>query len=266
MATTRTQDLSDQLMTACADGRLTDVEASLQKLKESHPREDPDIQSMMMAASLHDRSNVVKFCLDAGATITEPVVKEVIRGHSFTTYKLLVSSGLDINHGVPWYGDVLIVAVQSNNLPWATFCLENGADPNMHLVDDSKSALAAAAETSSQEMLALLLKHHALLENSGALVVAAEAGRFDNVKYLLDQGADIDEVGLECPDSQEMEDMGSALHKATTGGHVEVVKLLLDRGAEMNLRDAQNRTPLGRAKEKGDENMIKLLRARGTLE
>lgn len=55
------------------------------------------------------------------------------------------------------------------------------------------------------------------------------------------------------------------LHKAVTGGHVEVVKLLLDRGAKMNLLDAQNRTPLGRAKEKGDENMIQLLRARGTL-
>lgn len=217
MTTRKTQDLSDQLMAACADGRLTDAKASLQKLKGSRPGEEPDFQRMMMTASLHDRSNVVEFCLDAGATIIEPV-KEVIRGLSFTIYKLLVSSGLDINYDVSWYGDVLIVAVQSNNLPWATFCLENGADPNMHLVDDAKSALAAAVETSSQEMFALLLKDHALLENSGALVVAAEAGRFDNVKYLLDQGADIDEVGLECPDSQEMEDMGSALAQGSNWG------------------------------------------------
>lgn len=214
MATTKTQDLSDQLMTACADGRLTEVEASLQKLKESYPKQSPDIQSMMMmTASLHDRSNVVKFCLDADATIIEPVVKEVVRGRSVSTNKLLVSSGLNINCGVPWYGDVLIVAVQSSNLPWATFCFENGANPNMHLVDDSKSALAAVAETSSQEMLVLLIKHHANLEDSGALVVAAEAGKLDNVKHLLEHSADIDEVGLEWPDSQEMEDIGIALHR-----------------------------------------------------
>ncbi len=158
------------------------------------------------------------------------------------------------------------MAVQSNDLPWATFCLENGADPNMHMVDDSKYALAAAAETSSPEMLALLLKHHALLENSGALVVAAEAGKLNNVKYLLDQGANIDEVGLECPYSHEMEDMGSALHKAVSGGHVEIVKLLLDRGAWIDLRDAQKRTPLVRAEEKGDENIIQILRAHGAGE
>lgn len=85
-----------------------------------------------MTVSLHDRSNVIKICIDTGATITELVVREVVRGHSFSTSKLLVFSGLDVNSGVPWYGDVLIVAVQSNNLPWVTFGLENGADPNMH--------------------------------------------------------------------------------------------------------------------------------------
>lgn len=76
-------------------------------------------------------------------------------------------------------------------------------------------------------MLVLLIKHHANLEDSGALVVATEAGKLDNVEYLLEHGADIDEVRLECPDSQEMEDMGSAVHKAVTGGHVEIANYSL---------------------------------------
>ncbi len=101
MANTNTRNFSDQLLTACADGRLTDVKSLSQRLKES--QESPDLDRMMMAASLHDRSNVVKYCLNAGAAITESVVKEIVRGHSISTYKLLVSHGLDINRGVPWH-------------------------------------------------------------------------------------------------------------------------------------------------------------------
>lgn len=46
---------------------------------------------------------------------------------------------------------------------------------------------------------------------------------------------------------------------------MEIVKLLLDQGAKIDLRDAQNRTPLKRAEENGDENMIQILRAHGAL-
>lgn len=131
------------------------------------------------------------------------------------------------------------------------------------MVDDSKTALAAAAEgKGSIEMAALLLEYGALLNGSGALVLAAEAGRLDLVKFLLERGADIDEIGLEDhADDRETAEMGSALHKAVTEGHVDVVTFLLDHGANINLQDYRGRTPLKRAEERGDETWIRLLEA-----
>lgn len=41
-----------------------------------------------------------------------------ILGKSFTTCKLLIAEGLDINHQVKWLGDILSHATEYNNLPW----------------------------------------------------------------------------------------------------------------------------------------------------
>jgi ankyrin repeat protein len=134
-------------------------------------------------------------------------------------------------------------------------------------VDDYKTLLAGVAELASVEMAALLIRHGANVKGSGAIVMAAEEGRLDMVKLLLDQGADINEIGIENPtDPRSKEDMGSALHRAVAAGHQEVVRFLLDRGADVNLTDVMRRTPLALAETNQNRGIIELLKERGAQE
>lgn len=63
------------------------------------------------------------------------------------------------------------------------------------------------------------------------------------VAYLLDRGADVDEI----PDNDDLFDypqrlgLGNALCMAAGAGNTEVVKLLLERGANKQVRDAWGR-------------------------
>jgi ankyrin repeat protein len=54
-----------------------------------------------------------------------------------------------------------------------------------------------------------------------------------------------------------------ALHGATSSGHLEMASWLLDRGADLNSLDFQGRTAMQVAAERGYENIVALLQARG---
>lgn len=70
------------------------------------------------------------------------------------------------------------------------------------------------------------------------------------VAYLLDRGADVDEV----PDNENIYDnarrlgLRNALCTAAGAGKTEVVKLLLERGANRQARDTLGRSALDLAK------------------
>ena len=68
------------------------------------------------------------------------------------------------------------------------------------------------------------------------LVAAATDGHTDVVKYLLDQGADVDERGM------RIHSWYTALHWAAYGGHAETVKCLLDHGADSSLKNSDGKT------------------------
>ncbi|MCP4440081.1 MAG: hypothetical protein GY810_14145 [Aureispira sp.] len=74
------------------------------------------------------------------------------------------------------------------------------------------------------------------------IVLAAEAGKLDTVKELLEKGANPGAMG---PNS-------GALHCAAFGGHIDIVKLLLKKGADPNTKDNQNFYPLHLAASKGE--------------
>jgi ankyrin repeat protein len=70
------------------------------------------------------------------------------------------------------------------------------------------------------------------------LHVAAEAGRLEVARLLIDSGADVM--------ARDEGDNATPLHWAAQNGHLEVVRLLLDRGADPNAcDDVHERGPLG---------------------
>lgn len=239
--------LGQELYEACINGKLDAVTASIAQSKSANPSFSPSFAKLMYAAASQNHVKIVKYCLDNGASVTPDVMQILLINRARETYILLLESkAVDINYYIPWWGDILSNVARRDDLDWAKFCLERGADPNLHLVEEHKSVLASVAELASVEMAALLIQHGAHVKGSGAIVMAAEEGKLDMVKLLLDHGADINEVGIEHPtDPRFKEDVGSALHRAVEAGHEDVVKFLLDEGADVNLKNVMGADTVG---------------------
>ena len=92
--------------------------------------------------------------------------------------------------------------------------------------------------------------------------MAAAEGHVDVVRYLLEAGANINEI----PDNDEVRDYShkgstkNALCAAASNGRVEVVKLLLDQGGDKSIKDSHGKTPLQLAEQNGHEECVKLLK------
>lgn len=102
---------------------------------------------------------MVAYCLDHGAIVVSEttLLSGVIQRCSFESYKLLVKAkAVEIDGYVPWYSDVLGVMASSNEIKWVRFCLEQGTNPNMNLIEEYMTPLAAAAENENAEMVKLL--------------------------------------------------------------------------------------------------------------
>ena len=254
-------ELGDELYTASEQGDLHKViDLSSQDHWQNSPKGRP-LSSMMAVAAGKDHVEVVRYCLSEGGHISDNVMLHILTGRAFETYKfLLTSKAVDPDYRIPWYGDFLGKVAPKGDVKWTKLCLENGANPNMNKVDEFKSVLGATAESGHLDTATLLLEHGAWLHDSGAIVLAAEAGKEDMVRFLLEKGADVNEIGVEDPtDPRETEEMGSPLHKAAANGHEGVIQILLERGAKVDLKDAQGRTALQLAEAHKYRDIVNLL-------
>ena len=79
---------------------------------------------------------------------------------------------------------------------------------------------------------------------------AAAAGQTDTVKFLLDNGASV----------EEKDNMNwTALHHAVTSGGVEVTRILIQAGADVCAKTINNATVLMRAAQGSDPDVVALL-------
>mgnify|MGYP002388348122 FL=1 len=87
-----------------------------------------------------------------------------------------------------------------------------------------------------------------------ALLDAAVGGRLEEIRFLLDRGANINAVGV---------NLCTPLHYASHNGHHQCVELLLDRRADINAVSYDNNTPLHYASRFGRHQCVELLIDRG---
>ena len=110
----------------------------------------------------------------------------------------------------------------------------------------------------------LLVEHGAKISGSGALAAAAEKKSTDVAAWLLNKGADVDEVGVrDYGDRRKRKYEGTALHKAAANGDLEMAKLLVAHKARLDIKDPLDRTPLTRALEEGRQEVAEYLRSLG---
>ena len=240
------QSWEECLLKACRLGELDTVQTLLNQQQKSSEVDRPPYTEMMKAAAQNDCSEIIEYCLRKGAELTCCcVMSEVAVQNAWKSLRVLVNTGgLDINYGLEVFGDFLLTAVRHDNFEMVRFCLEHGADPNLHVFQDCKISIASAAEDSSLEVACELIKYGARVKDSGAIVLAAENGKIDVVNLLLEHGADIDEIGLKDLDPRMDEDMGTPLHKAIMNRHIDLVRFLLMKGADARKPDFLGRRPL----------------------
>jgi len=253
--------LGDELWKASTSGSIANIESYTSHQHTLDPSYKAPFQDIISAATMKDHVDVVKYCLQQGATVDHNVMAFLITNESMETHKVLVDAkAIPIDHYIPWFGTILSVAATDGLYEWTKFCLEAGADPNKDKVDEELSVLASAAGNGHLDIVRLLLDNGAELKDSGAIVQAADAGEKDAVALLLERGADIDEIGIKnATDKRVTAKMSRALHKAVKAGHMDVVRLLLEKGANINLTDVRGRTPLALAREEGRAELIEAL-------
>jgi uncharacterized protein len=143
------------------------------------------------------------------------------------------------------------------------YLFEKGVDPNQMMEMYGRDALSAAAGWPDTRMLCILLDGGATLNGSCVLQYAAGRGKTEHVVYLLVRGANVNEV-VEAARGSEAN--YTALHATVEYGHVEIVDVLLDAGADVELKDAQERTVAEITRAKGmDEAMLVKLLWRGVV-
>ena len=227
-----------------------------------------ELDKLLAHAIDHNAILSIDYLLALGANpLSETAFEKLLGSSSFAAFQHLIKQGtLDINQNLDWLGTFLILAIKRNDLEHVSFCLEHGANPNLGLFARVWTALATAAEYgASLQIVEGLLSSGADVKGSDALQTSAKKNRVDLMQALLNNGADIDEIGFEyCATELIADEAGSALHYAVDGGSVDAMELLLKEGANAGTKDAKGRTAAERGAEKGSDVALKVLQVFST--
>ena len=270
-------NLPPQLEAACRDGDLDQIRLLLASPAVSQsPDKAHTLLEIACIAARTDRPELLTFCFEQGfqvenGSMNSPLLHAANGGQSVPVFQVLLRHGWDVNTNWSEFdGDSLVAACYHGNAPLVQFLLENGADPNSDRVCGDWVAMtyAVAGSRASTEVLELLLDHGCVIQETGALIAAAEVGNMEAAKLLVERGADLEEVwdyGGYVDRARELR-QGTALFKACEAGQLEIVDYLLDRGSDAAFRDGIGRSSFSVAKDNGHEKVLDLLKARGIRE
>ncbi|PGH06799.1 hypothetical protein AJ79_06441 [Helicocarpus griseus UAMH5409] len=238
-----------------------DDQSSLQALLATYTPPWHAIIDMLTAATASNNVGLVRYLLSLYPDIhlaETPVRKATYLGSiqlfdAFYQRDPSVVSMIFEKQGPP----LSVALMSSRPLEFISYLLSHGADPNQE-PEFHPYALAAAVfgYRGSTEVLDLLLASGARVQRMGALHMCAYKGYTDVARYLLQHGVtpetDTPEHYYHCD--------ALALHCAIAKGDLGMVELLLQHGADKSRRDKEGKTAFDIAEEKGDVQILGLLK------
>jgi len=193
---------------------------------------------------------------DNGCT---PIARAASGGY-VATVRLLLESGADVNTPCNHGPNALSLASSRGQEAIVLLLLEKGADVN-RVGQQGLYPISDAIEAGHAGIFRALIEHGAEINVRYSyytpLIHAAQKGRAEIVKMLLDRGADVRAI-----DHNGM----SALLQAIDKGYPEIAKMLIERGSDVNIRAGNGSRPLALARSMRQESVMQALTAAGATE
>ena len=177
-----------------------------------------------------------------------------ISANYFDRVKLLVENGADVNATSQYPAGArapYAEAVYHGHQQIADYLVAKGAKRIAITLSTSDEFSVACYRNDADRARELVAGDSSLLDDAGGLLIwAAEAGRVDSLRLLVELGVDVNsKPGDESP-----------LHCAARAGQLDTVQLLVERGADAHARDRNfDGTPLSFANYKGQRNVVEYL-------
>lgn len=240
----------------------------------------------LSAAAKSGHETMVKFLLKSGAYFSlkdfgrdsEPLEQAAYHGREAIVRILLATGANDDDKSPAVLNSALWKAARGGQTSMLRFLFAAGATANEGNLSHTLTVVAqelaiGRPEFDAQELPNRELTARSLLEKGArsgkALCWAAMAGNEKFLQVLLEHGvgqANINQrfrlryTGLRIGDHVEC----TPLAFATLQGNKDSVKLLLAHGANPNIKDSGGETPLSRAEEAGEKEIVDILRSEST--
>ena len=257
--------IGEELYKFCDSGSVEGARAYLSHKGSSRLYNSNPFSPMLEIAIVNNDVALAKYCLEEGAEVTKSVVQRIRSHRPYKVYEAILVSGICTGffstNSIT--ANMATFAAVDDDIDFVKLCFAHGEAPTHEPFGLYLTALAAIAAHASVAMAELWLSQKSKVEilKSGALQAAAASGQRRMVDFLLEQGADIDEIDSDplsvhyTPDDR----LGGALHQAVHHGQSATLGFLLERGAKVNLKDQKGRTALTVAQAKGETAMAERL-------
>ncbi|CAG5088633.1 Similar to RF_0381: Putative ankyrin repeat protein RF_0381 (Rickettsia felis (strain ATCC VR-1525 / URRWXCal2)) [Cotesia congregata] len=166
----------------------------------------------------------------------------------------------ETDRGFLHYTTFLCMAVRNRDEKLIDYLIHRGANVNESSADKDETPVFIAAKNGDTKVFKKFYHLGAYIDSRPLwdlppFLMAAHCGHFEIIKYLIQQGFDVNKTD---PDYGT-----SLLHHAAASPNTELVEFLLDNNAEIDAKSVKGETPLVYAILHGRISTAKLLLARG---
>jgi len=170
--------------------------------------------------------------------------------------KMLIQNGLNINIRDLKQSSqtILIIAAKNGYQDLLDYLLANGADVNITNFEGWNALMMTSAESHRENILKSLIQAgsdvNRVTENGwSALIIAVIFKNFENIKFLVEHGADANKSNAGA----------FALILAVRNGRLEIVEFLLKQGIDIDVQNPDGETALMAAIRNQNLDLVELL-------